>query len=115
MTAQDKAQAISAIADEMKAEQIETLDVRTKTSMADFFVICAGTSDRHVASIADKVVAKLKEQKLRPLRTEGENSGWLLLDYGDVIFHVMREEHRQFYDLESFWKTKQPDPSVAES
>lgn len=114
MTSEEKAAAIFEIADEMKAEQIETLDVRQKTSIADYFIVCAGTSDRHVVSIADKVVEKMKEKQVRPLRTEGEFSGWILLDYGDVIFHAMREEQRQFYDLESFWKTKLPESHVAE-
>lgn len=114
LTSQEKAESIVQIADEMKAEQIETLDVREKTSIADYFVICAGTSDRHTISIADKVVEEMKKKDVRPLRTEGEGSGWILLDYGDVVFHAMREEQRQFYDLESFWKTKMPESHVAE-
>lgn len=115
MTSTEKAALLASFADDIKAEEIETLDIRDKTSMADYFVICAGTSDRHVVSIADRVMEEMKAKKLRHLRVEGENSGWVLVDYGDVIFHVMREEQRQFYDLETFWKTKQPDPSVADS
>lgn len=114
MTSQEKAEKIVVIADEMKAETIETLDVALKTSVADFFVVCAGTSDRHVDSIADKVVEKMKEIGVRPARIEGERTGWVLIDYGDVIFHVMREEQRQFYDLETFWKTKAIESAVAD-
>lgn len=112
MTAKEKLDLIVEAADELKAENIETLDVRDKTSMADYFVVCSGTSDRHVDSIADKVTEKLRTLKERPLRVEGGNSGWILQDYGDVILHVMREEQRQFYDLESLWKNAQPDPNL---
>lgn len=59
----------------------------------------------HVRSIADKIIEKMKEEKIRVLRTEGEGSGWVLLDYGDIVCHVMREEQRQFYDIESLWKS----------
>lgn len=112
MTSNEKTQKIVEFADEIKAEQIETLDVRDKTSVADFFVVCTGNSDRHVASIADRVEEKLRELGVRPIRSEGARSGWVLQDYGDVILHVMRDEQRQFYDLETLWKTMQPDPSL---
>lgn len=112
MTPQEKADMIAAAADEIKAERIETLNVREKTSIADFFIVCSGTSDRHVSSIADKVEEKMRMVKERPLRVEGERSGWILQDYGDVILHVMREDERQYFDLESFWKTRQADPNV---
>lgn len=108
MTASQKAELIRAAADDVKAERIELLDVHTKTSVADFFVICSGTSDRHIESIAERVAEKLAEVKAKPLRTEGDRTGWVLQDYGDVIFHVMREEQRQFFDLESFWKAMKP-------
>lgn len=112
MTSQEKAAQIIRFAEDMKAERLETLDVRDKTSVADYFVVCTGTSDRHVQSIAERVAEQMKELKQRPLRVEGERSGWVLQDYGDVVFHVMREEQRQFYDLETLWKTMQRDPSL---
>ena len=112
MTSAEKVTLIEKFADDMKAERIEILDVKEKTSVADFFVVCTGTSDRHVASIVDRVAEKLQEHKVKPIRTEGERSGWILQDFGDVIFHVMREEERQFYDLETLWKTTQPDPNL---
>lgn len=112
MTSEDKVKRIIAAADELKAENIETLDVRDKTSVADYFIVCTGTSDRHVSSIADKVLDRMTEAKLKPVRTEGERSGWVLHDYGDVILHVMREEQRQFYDLETLWKNVAPDPNL---
>ena len=107
MTSQDTLELIRNAADDMKAERIEVLDVRAKTSIADYFIVCSGTSDRHVDAIADRVSEKLVEQKLKPLRSEGERSGWILQDYGDVILHVMKEEQRQFYDLESLWQSAQ--------
>jgi ribosome-associated protein len=110
MTSQEKLNHIIAAADDLKAERIETLDVRGKTSVADFFVVCSGTSDRHVESIADKVSEELAKLKSKPLRVEGENSGWVLQDYGDVVLNVMREETRQFYDLETLWNSFQTSP-----
>ncbi|HWD41023.1 MAG TPA: ribosome silencing factor [Fimbriimonas sp.] len=112
MTSKEKSDAIVDAADDMKAEQVEVLDVRAKTSVADYFIVCTGTSDRHVDSIADKVAEKMAALKSKPLRVEGDKSGWVLQDYGDVIFHVMREEQRQFYDLETLWKGIRPDPSL---
>lgn len=112
MTSPEKAAKIIAFAEDMKAERLETLDVRDKTSVADYFVVCTGTSDRHVQSIAERVAEQMKQLEERPLRVEGERSGWVLQDYGDVIFHVMREEQRQFYDLETLWKTMQRDPNL---
>lgn len=112
MTPEDKVRLIEQVADDMKAEAIETLDVRTKTSVADYFVVCSASNDRQLSAIADRVEERMKESKERPLRTEGDGSGWILQDYGDVILHVMREEQRQFYDLETLWKTMQPDPNL---
>ncbi len=113
MTSTEKAQHITDGADEMKAERIETLDVRQKTSVADFFVVCSGTSDRHVVSIADKVAEKMTAMRMKPLRQDLESHGWILQDYGDVVLHVMREEQRQFFDLETLWKTMRPNPDLA--
>jgi ribosome-associated protein len=112
MTSEEKLQIIVEAADDLKAENIETLNVRAKTSVADYFVVCGGTSDRHVQSIADKVYEKMAEVKEKPVRVEGDRSGWVLHDYGDVILHVMRDEQRQFYDLETLWKNMQPNPDV---
>ena len=112
MTAQEKLNIIINAADELKAENIETLDIRAKTSIADYFVVCSGTSDRHVASIADKVAERMSEHKIKPIRTDGDRTGWVLQDYGDIVLHVMRDEQRQFYDLETLWKNAQPNPDL---
>lgn len=112
MTSQEKAEAIFELADGIKAERIETLDVSKKTSIADYFVVCSGNSDTHVNAIVDRVEEKLRERGTKPLRREKTSSGWVLLDFGDVIFHVMLEEKRQFYDLEALWSSIQPDPNL---
>jgi|SRR6185312_352737 len=112
MTSSEKLELIIATADDMKADRIETLDVRSKTSICDYFVVCSGTSDRHIQSIAERIEEKMIEHKQKPTRTEGDGSGWVLQDFGDVIVHVMREEQRQFYDLETLWKSMGPDPSL---
>ncbi len=112
MTSQEKLQKIIDAADGLKAERIETLDVRDKTSLADYFVVCSGTSDRHVQSIADKVQETLRVLHQKPTRVDGERTGWVLQDYGDVILHVMLEEQRQFYNLESLWNDMQKDPGL---
>lgn len=113
MTSSEKVALIIEAAEEIKAERIETLDVREKTSVADYFVVCSGTSDRHIDSIADRVSEKMATVKSKPIRTEGARSGWVLQDYGDVLFNVMREEQRQFYDLETLWRTMQANPDLS--
>ena len=112
MTSTEKTEMIRDAADDMKAERIETLDVRVKTSVADYFIVCSGTSDRHVQSIADRVSEQMAIARATPVRVEGDRSGWVLQDYGDVILHVMREEQRQFYDLEQLWSNAQPNPDL---
>ncbi|MBX3119163.1 MAG: ribosome silencing factor [Fimbriimonadaceae bacterium] len=112
MTSQEKVDKIVEFANDIKAEDVEVLDIRSKTPMADFFVVCTGTSDRHVSSIADRVAEKLRELGERPLRVEGETTSWVLHDYGDVWLHVMRDEQRQFYDLETLWKSMHPNPDL---
>ena len=112
MTAEEKVAKITEAADDMKAESIETLDVRNKSSIAEFFIVCSGTSDRHIDAIAERVAETLAISKIKPLRTEGERTGWVLQDYGDVLFHVMKEEQRQFYDLETLWKNMSVNPNI---
>ncbi|MBX3109610.1 MAG: ribosome silencing factor [Fimbriimonadaceae bacterium] len=115
MDSQEKAALIMEFADDIKAQDIQLLDVRAKTSIADFFVVCTGTSDTHVRSICERVAEKLREIGIRPLRQSDNGragGGWVLFDYGDVVLHVMLEEKRQFYDLESFWSNLPSDPNL---
>jgi ribosome-associated protein len=89
-----------------KAENIVLLDLRPDAIIADFFVICTGNSDRQIKALADGVREAIKDKYNRlPTSVEGEaQSGWVLMDYGDVIVHIFGEDEREFYDLEGFWK-----------
>jgi ribosome-associated protein len=87
-----------------KAESVLALDVRGLTSIADFFIICSGRSNRQVSAIADHVERFLKEYKIRPISVDGKKEGhWVLMDYSDIVIHIFYEETRRFYDLEGLW------------
>ncbi|WP_372884825.1 ribosome silencing factor [Shimia sp.] len=87
-----------------KAEEVVQIDLRGKSAMADYMVICSGRSTRQVVAIAEKLVDRLKTEFARQSKTEGKESGdWVLIDTGDVIVHVFRPEVREFYQLEKMW------------
>ena len=87
-----------------KANDIRQLDVRRLTDITDWMVVASGTSTRHVLALADHVRTQVKAQDLSPIGTEGESgSDWVLLDYGDVVVHLMLPDTRGFYDLEGLW------------
>lgn len=89
----------------LKARDIAVLDVSDRTSVTDFMIIASGTSNRHVKSIADNVIADIKSHGLQPFGAEGrEAADWILVDLGDVVVHVMLPASREFYDLERFWR-----------
>jgi ribosome-associated protein len=95
----------AALAD-MKAVNIKVMDVRTLTDITDFMIIASGNSDRHVRSIADRVVQSAKAAGFRPFGVEGARDGeWALVDLHDVIVHVMLPRVREFYGLERLWGT----------
>ena len=89
---------------ELKGKDVVEIDVRGKSSVADYMVVVSGTSTRHVKSIADEVVKFAKRLDLMPLGVEGEREAeWILVDLGDVIVHVMLPRVREFYALERLW------------
>ena len=93
------------LADNKKAEDIVILDVRELSSVTDYFVIASGTSEPHLRAIVDEITDRLREdQQLRPRAIDGAfQTAWVVLDYFDVIVHVMRQELRERYDLETLW------------
>ena len=97
--------------EDLKAIEIRIIDVRGQTSVTDWLVIASGTSSRHIKSLADNVMMRAKEQGLRPLGVEGERVGeWVLVDFGDVVVHVMQPAARSFYDLERLWSVQSAPP-----
>lgn len=93
------------LADNKKAEDIIVLDVRKVSSVTDYFVIASGSSHPHLRAIVEEIAGKLRDDhELRPSRSEGSTHGnWVVMDYFDVIVHVMLTETRKHYDLEGLW------------
>jgi ribosome-associated protein len=99
--------------EDLKAKDAIEIDVRGKTSVCDYMVIVSGTSTRHVKSIADEVVRKVKELDVMPLGVEGEREAeWVLVDLGDVVVHVMLPRVREFYALERLWTVGDQPPGA---
>ncbi len=96
--------AILASLEDDKAEEIVTIDLKGKSEMADYMVICSGRSSRQVSAMAEKLVDRLKRNFGLVSKVEGKDAGdWVLIDAGDVIVHVFRPEVRDFYQLEKMW------------
>jgi ribosome-associated protein len=94
----------------MKAEDSTTIDLTGKSSIGDYMVVTSGRSDRHVTSVADRVVKDLEKAGVKRIRVEGAKQGdWVLIDAGDVIVHVFRPEVRVFYNLEKMWSASGAD------
>ena len=90
--------------DEAKAEDIRQLDVRKLTDITDFMVIASGTSHRHVHAMAERVREAARKKQLSPIGIEGEaENDWILIDYADVVVHLMMPQVREFYSLERLW------------
>ena len=103
-TTEDLKAMVLAALEDAKANDVRQLDVRRLTDITDWMVVASGTSTRHVLALADHVRNQVKAQGLSPVGTEGESgSDWVLLDYGDVVVHLMLPDTRGFYDLEGLW------------
>jgi ribosome-associated protein len=92
------------LASDKKASDIVLLEIGRLTSMADYFVICTGRSDRQLQALASGIMDELRDDGIRPLGVEGKGAArWVLLDYGAVIVHLFAPEEREFYGLERLW------------
>lgn len=90
--------------EDVKGRDIIDIDVTGKSSVTDTMLICSGNSKRHVVSIAQNLVQECKQAGEAPLHVEGQDTGdWVLIDYGDVVVHVMQDETRDHYQLEKLW------------
>ena len=96
-----------------KAEDIVTIDLKDKSSMADYMIIASGTSSRHIQSLSQQVLEKLKDNGIKDSKIEGKESGeWKLVDGIDLIVHIFHPEKRKFYELEKIWSEFIPKEKV---
>jgi ribosome-associated protein len=107
------AEVVLAALDELKGVDVRTLDVRDQTSITDTIIVVSGTSQRHLKSLADRVLERSREAGFKPLGIEGERGAdWYLVDLGDVVVHVMSREKRDFYNLEKLWSMHVDDSAA---
>ena len=96
---------VAAAVASLKGLDVQTLDVRGLTDMTDFMVIASGGSDRQVKALAEKILEEAKKKRVSPLGVEGQQQAeWILIDFGDVIAHIMRPDARDYYQLEKLWQ-----------
>lgn len=104
LTLEEKTRVCAEAADSRKASDIVVLDVHPYTSVADYFIICSGSSDRQVKAITDAIAEQLGHNGEKPLAVEGyQEATWVLIDCVDLVIHVFDDETRRFYDLERLW------------
>ena len=101
----DLVRTAAAAAEDKKAEGILAFDVSEQLAITDAFLLASAGNERQVGAIVDEIEDKLREAGAKPIRREGHREGrWVLLDYGDIVVHVMHDEEREFYALERLWK-----------
>ena len=103
MTSLEKAKNIAKILDKKKAIDIIGIETKELTVMSDYFIIASGTSNTHVRALADEVDDEMKKLGVEGDYIEGRATGWILLDYNDVLVHVFQPESRQYYNIERLW------------
>lgn len=91
------------VLDEKKGEDIKVIKISELTVIADYFIIVNGTSNTHVRSLAEDVEEKISELGIKPRNIEGRSTGWILLDYSDVVVHIFTPQDREYYNLERLW------------
>ena len=100
---------IEQILHDNKAVEIKSIDLKNKTSIADFMIIASGNSSKHIQALSEIVVNELKKKGINNCRLEGRNSNdWKLIDAIDIIIHIFHPEKRKFYDLEKMWSELMP-------
>jgi len=104
-------QTVEAALEDIKAKELETIDLKGASNFADAMMVVSGTSSRHVAAIARSVQLAVKtKHHIKPIGVEGEEvSDWILVDYGDLILHIMLPATRSFYELEKLWRARPQD------
>lgn len=104
------------VLEDLKAENIQNLDVSHLTTITDRMIVASGRSDRHVRAIAEALLERCGARGIVPIGVEGQDGGeWVLVDLGDVIVHVMLPRTREFYDLEKLWDIARPKGEMAGS
>ena len=103
MTGLELAKTAVKILDNKKAVDIEAIETTERTIVSDYFVIANGTSNTHVKALADEVEFELGKLGIEPLHIEGRATGWILLDYNEVLIHIFTKESRDYYNLERLW------------
>lgn len=104
MTSLEKARNIVKILDNKKAEDIIVIDTKDLTVVSDYFIIASGTSNTHVSALSDEVNDEMKKQyNVEVDHIEGRATGWILLDYNDVLVHIFQPQSREYYNIERLW------------
>lgn len=103
MNSLEKARAAVKILDEKKAENISVIETLEHTIISDYFVVAEGTSNTHVKALTDEVEYEMEKLGVKPHHIEGRATGWILLDYDDVLVHIFTKDSREFYNIERLW------------